>query len=359
MRWDLSAEQADFRDVLRGWLADRCDSTRLREWYAADELAGIEFEQEFAAEGWAAVGTAEELGGQGGGLVELALVAEELGRAGAPGSAWLGSVLAFPALVSTPEAVKALLADGVVTVPAIPAAQIPQAQAVTFDGALVRGEVPFVLAGDRARRFVVPARAADGERLVVLVDRGTEGITIRPRRLLDRSRAVADLVLAGVPATVLETDAAAVLEQAALRAAVLVAADALGSAQRMLDLAVSYAGQRRQFGVPIGSFQAVKHAAATMLVTVEAARSIVYPAAAMVDAGDPAAGMHAAVAKAQVTGGAAALADSALTLHGAIGYTWEHDLQLFYKRAKLDERLFGAPAAWNERIADALDLVAS
>jgi alkylation response protein AidB-like acyl-CoA dehydrogenase len=93
-----------------------------------------------------------------------------------------------------------------------------------------------------------------------------------------------------------------------------------------------------------------------MLVSVESARSIVYYAAASVDQGHPERPLHAATAKAQVTGPGATLADSALTLHGAIGYTWEHDLQLYYKRAKLNQQLFGSPAVWNERIAAALAL---
>jgi alkylation response protein AidB-like acyl-CoA dehydrogenase len=143
----------------------------------------------------------------------------------------------------------------------------------------------------------------------------------------------------------------------ALRAAVLASADSLGVAEQMLDMAVEYSTQRQQFGVPIGSFQAVKHAAAEMLVVVESARSIVYLAAASIEAGHPDAALHAAAAKAQVTAKAAQAADTSLTLHGAIGYTWEHDLQLYYKRAKLGARLFGSPQAWNERIADALELV--
>ena len=152
-------------------------------------------------------------------------------------------------------------------------------------------------------------------------------------------------------------DAAAAIGEITTRAAVLVAADALGASERMLQLAVDYSKQRAQFGQPIGSFQAVKHAAAQMLVTVESSMSIVFYAAQSAEQGLPERSTHAAVAKAQVTGGAAALADSALTLHGAIGYTWEHDLHFFYKRAKLDRVLFGAPAAWNERIADALPLL--
>jgi alkylation response protein AidB-like acyl-CoA dehydrogenase len=175
--------------------------------------------------------------------------------------------------------------------------------------------------------------------------------------LLDRSRTAADVVLDAVPGRLLDVDAARVLADAALRAAVLVAADSLGAAERMLESAAEYSKQRKQFGVPTGSFQAMKHAAATMLVGVEASRSITYFAAASVDAGMGDSVLHAATAKAQVTAEADRAADSALTMHGAIGYTWEHSLQLYYKRAKLNRVLFGAPREWNERLAAALPLV--
>ena len=184
-----------------------------------------------------------------------------------------------------------------------------------------------------------------------LVDGEAGGVGIHPQSLLDRSRDVADITLDDVPARRLDIDAAEALGEIATRAAVLVAADALGASERMLQLAVDYSKQRQQFGQPIGSFQAVKHAAAQMLVTVESSLSIVCYAAQSAEEGLTERATHAAVAKAQVTGGSAELADSALTLHGAIGYTWEHDLHLFYKRAKLDRVLFGTPTAWNERIA--------
>jgi Acyl-CoA dehydrogenase, C-terminal domain len=135
------------------------------------------------------------------------------------------------------------------------------------------------------------------------------------------------------------------------------AATTVGACRRILDLVVAHVKQRQQFGVPIGSFQAVKHAAATMLVAVESSRTITYFAAASVEQGGRESGLHAAAAKAQVTAAAEQAADSALTLHGAIGYTWEHDLQLFYKRAKLNAYLFGTPQAWNERLASALPLL--
>jgi alkylation response protein AidB-like acyl-CoA dehydrogenase len=212
-----------------------------------------------------------------------------------------------------------------------------------------------VLAGDVATRFVAVAGGPDGTPSLRLVPAGA-GVRVVGRRLLDRSRSVADVVVDDAVSEPLDVDAPAFLAGCAARAAVLVAADALGAMTRMLDLTVAYSKQRRQFGVPIGSFQAVKHAAATILVEAEAARSAVYFAAASVDAGAPQSDLHAAAVKAQVTAAGSRVADSALTLHGAIGYTWEHDLQLFYKRAKLDEYLYGRPATWNERIADGLAL---
>jgi alkylation response protein AidB-like acyl-CoA dehydrogenase len=190
-----------------------------------------------------------------------------------------------------------------------------------------------------------------------LVDSTAGGLGVDPRPLLDRSRDVGDVTLDDVTARRLDVDADAALAEMASRAAVLVAADALGACERMLQLAVDYSKQRQQFGQPIGAFQAVKHAAAQMLVTVESSMSIAFYAAQSVEEGQSERATHAAVAKAQVTGHAAELADSALTLHGAVGYTWEHDLHLFYKRAKLNRVMFGTPTAWNERIADALPLI--
>lgn len=361
MRWELSEEQSDFRNVLAGWLADRCAPGEVRRWMDAGDPS--EFEDRFRAEGWFAVGSPEDVGGEGGGLVELALAAEELGRTTAPTAGWLGSMLAVPGLLGAPEAAKALLADGVVTVLGVPSGTVPGA-AVTGatasgDGATVSGSVATVLGADRARRLLVPV-AADAGPVLVLVDVDAPGVEVRRRALTDRSRSVGDVVLSGARGTVVPGEPAGTaraLEEAALRGAVLVAADALGATERMLDMTVEYVGQRRQFGVTIGSFQAVKHVAAEMLVTVESARSIVYLAAASVEAGHPDAPAHAAAAKAQVTAAASRAADAALTLHGAIGYTWEHDLQLSYKRAKLDEYLLGAPAAWNELLAARLDLV--
>ncbi len=359
MRWTLSEEQDAYREALRGWLGDVAPVERVREWLEADDGRGdpSAFEARFRDDGMAGVGIAEHLGGQGGGLVELALTAEELARAAAPSAAWLATVLALPALASRPDLVRDAV-DGGAAALLVAADQVPAPITLfTLDAeGRVSGAVPRVLGADRAALLVALVAGADGPELRA-VEAAASGVTVTPRRLLDRSRSVADVELDGAVSVALEAEVAPCLDRVVDLAGVLVAADALGAMQRMLDLAVEYSLQRRQFGVPIGSFQAVKHAAASILVDVEAGRSGLYFAAASVEAGEPECSLHAAAVKAQVTAAATRAADTALTMHGAIGYTWEHDLHLHYKRARLDEHLFGAPAAWNERVADGLALV--
>jgi alkylation response protein AidB-like acyl-CoA dehydrogenase len=355
MRWELSEEQELFTTSLREWLGQRAEPATVRGWLDAGDHSI--FERLFAGEGWAGVGFAEEVGGQGGGLLELALTARELGRVAAPSASWLQSAIAVPALADEPALVRAACESGELTALAVRADRIPAASSLVQSRAdRLHGRIPCVLGANRAARFVVPV-ADDGNLSLWLVDAADRGVGLHPRSLLDRSRDAADITLDDVPARRLDSEASAAIGEIATRAAVLTAADALGASERMLQLAVDYSKQRQQFGQPIGAFQAVKHAAAQMLVTVESSLSIVCYAAESAEEGLPDRATHAAVGKAQVTGGCAALADSALTLHGAIGYTWEHDLHLFYKRAKLDRVLFGTPAAWNERIADVLPLL--
>jgi alkylation response protein AidB-like acyl-CoA dehydrogenase len=354
MHWELSEEQELFVTSLREWVHERAQPSAVRDWLNTGDHA--HFERLFFAEGWAGVGFDEDLGGQGGGVLELALTARELGRAAVPSAGWLQSAVVAPVLADEADVLQATVGAGEVTALAVRADRIPATTSVQARGDQLRGQIPCVLGGARARRFVVPVRHGDATELW-LVDSAAGGVGVRPRPLLDRSRDIADVSLDDVTAHRLNADARAAMSEMTSRAAVLVAADALGACERMLGLAVEYSLQRQQFGQPIGAFQAVKHAAAQMLVTVESSMSIAFYAAQSVEESLVECATHAAVAKAQVTGQAADLADSALTLHGAIGYTWEHDLHLFYKRAKLDRVLFGTPAAWNERIADALPLI--
>jgi alkylation response protein AidB-like acyl-CoA dehydrogenase len=355
MHWELSEEQELFADSFGDWLHERASTETLRKWLEVGDRSS--FQQSLRNEGWAGVGFDEAIGGEGGGLLELALTARELGRHASPSAAWLQTAIVAPALSGEPELLSGAIGGESQLVLTAPADRIPHVTSVRCEGDLLSGRVPSVLAAEDATHLLVPVR--DGHDVALwLVDARSERVNVAPRALLDRSRDAADVDFERVVGRRIEVeDAEQALNEIASRAAVLVAADALGAAARMLTLTVDYSKQRKQFGSPIGAFQAVKHAAAEMLVDVESSTSIVFYAAQSVQEQLPDRAMHAAVAKAQVTGRAAGLADTALTLHGAIGYTWEHDLQLFYKRAKLDRVLFGTPTAWNDRIADALPLI--
>lgn len=356
MRWELSDEQTMVAEAVGGWVDHVATSGAVRDWIASGDPTT--FEQSLAGEGWLGVGTPEDVGGQGGGLVELALVAEAVGRATAPAAAWLTTVLAVPALAGAPDLVTDVLDKGGFAALAVRADTPADTGGgdVEVDGDRLAGRVPHVLGADRVRHLVVPVRT-DGHLRWWAVATDAAGIEVVPHQLLDGTRSVADVHLDGAVGTPLTADPVVGLRDAALRGAVLVAADSLGAMVRMLDMTVEYTAQRQQFGSPIGAFQAVQHAAAQMLVDIEAARSIVYLAAEAVDSGHPEAVLYAAAAKAQVTAAGARCADSALTVHGAIGYTWEYDLQLPYKRAWLDRELAGSPTVWNERLASALPLV--
>jgi alkylation response protein AidB-like acyl-CoA dehydrogenase len=347
MHWELSDEQELFASSLREWIGAKFPVETVRELHAAGGSGA--FTTALVGEGWWGVGYPEESGGQGGGVLELALAAREFGRAAVPDSGWLAAALAAPLL--TEAELSAQLSGERRYAVAMRADRRPVPVPTTLEDGLLNGRVPHVLGADQADVLLVPVTGIDGPGLA-RVPAGRAAVTVE--NLLDRSRAAGNVEFADARVDEILSPAEADLARSTNLAAILVAADALGSAERMLELAVGYSKQRKQFGQFIGAFQAVKHAAAQMLVTVEASYSTALYAAAAVDAGLDDAATITAVAKAQVTGPVAELADSALTVHGAIGYTWEHDLHLFYKRAGLDRVLFGAPAEWNEWIAGRL-----
>ncbi|MBJ7337523.1 acyl-CoA dehydrogenase family protein [Mycolicibacterium sp.] len=356
MHWELSDEQNLYTESVRDWLAAHAAPDRVRRWLEAGDHRSLD--NALIDDGWAGVGFDEAAGGQGGSVLELALTARELGRTAAPSGCWLARAVADAGLLGEPELTRAMLEQGEITAVAVRCDRIPASSGLHWHDGRVSGEVPSVLGAEHAHRFLVPVALPDGGLALAIVERDGNEVRVRPRDLLDRSRNAADVTFDSAPGRLTECDdATGALSAVAHRAAALVAADALGAGERMLAMSVEYAKQRTQFGRPIAAFQAVKHAAAQMLVTVEAGYSVALFAAASLQDGAVDSGLHAAAAKAQVTADVATLADSALTVHGAIGYTWEYDLQLFYKRAKLNHVLFGAPSAWNERIAAALPLI--
>ncbi|RRQ25658.1 acyl-CoA dehydrogenase [Rhodococcus sp. Eu-32] len=347
MHWELSDEQELFSKSLREWTAAKFGTESIRSLQKTGDTAT--FGTSLVEEGWWGVGYPEDHDGQGGGILELALASREYGRSAVPNSSWLAAAVASPLLTDAELSRQATGQS--VHVAAIRADRVPTFTALDVDDGKITGSVPHVLGASDADVFLVPV-GEPGSVGLARIDAADAEVT--SDALLDRSRSTSTVTFtsaAFVESEVLETDSA---QRVIDLAAVLTAADALGSAERLLELAVDYSKQRKQFGQFIGAFQAVKHAAAQMLVTVEASFSIALYAAAAVEDGIADASTAAAIAKAQVTNAVAALADSSLTVHGAIGYTWEHDLHLFYKRAKLNRTLFGTPAAWNERVASAL-----
>jgi alkylation response protein AidB-like acyl-CoA dehydrogenase len=345
MDLSFTDEQQFLREAVRGAVARAASFEQVRAWVleeSADHAPALALA---AAQGWTGIGIPEDLGGQGGGLLEVAILAEELGRGAVPADPLYATLLAGLALSGTEEAPE--------HVPAL--AEGERVGALVLNGAgpahpAPAGEpTPLVLAAPIADLFVSFGED-DGLEL-----RAPDAVSVQERPLVDRTRLVGDVAIAGPPMARLSGAGRAV----DAHAAVILAADAPGACGRMLELTVEYVGQRVQFGVPVGSFQAVKHTAAEMLVAIEGLRAAVQYAAWAVGEGEPGAELDAWVAKARAARAATFVADKALFLHGAVGYTWEHDLQLLFKRAKSDAALFGGAAAYDERIADALALTAS
>jgi alkylation response protein AidB-like acyl-CoA dehydrogenase len=345
MDLSFTDEQQFLRESVRGTVDREAPLARVRDWVLGEHVEHAHANAIAVRQGWTGIGIPEAAGGQGGHLLEVAILSEELGRGAVPGDALYATLLAATALGQCEtDAARALtesLAAGEVKgALASPGGLPPDAGGP---------ELALVLGAPAADVFV----AWDGDALE-LHDAPPARVTAR--RLVDRTRAVGDVELGSAPSTRFDGVGPEAMRTVAAWAAVLVAADALGAAQRMLDLTIEYVGQRVQFGVPVGSFQAVKHAAAEMLVGIEGTRAAVHYAAWAVGEGEPGGELDAWVAKARAARTASAVADKALFLHGAVGYTWEHDLQLLFKRAKSDAELFGGAGVYDERIADALEL---
>jgi alkylation response protein AidB-like acyl-CoA dehydrogenase len=186
---------------------------------------------------------------------------------------------------------------------------------------------------------------------LLVIDYDASGISVEPLKPLDLTRPLARLEFDRTPARVLSDDPAAV-ELLNARCGIALAAEQVGGAQRCLDMAVDYAKTRVQFGKPIGGFQAIKHKCADMLLAVESARSAAYHAAEVLDEGTEDPCVASAVAQSHCSTAYVHVAAENIQIHGGIGYTWEHPAQLYFKRAKSSEMLFGEPAAHRENLAD-------
>jgi alkylation response protein AidB-like acyl-CoA dehydrogenase len=343
----------------------------------------------FASAGWLGLEVPAFLDGADATFAEVAVIAQELGRAAAAGP-YLGAIVLgvgalreLPSCAGRDELLRraangdalpvAVLAGGAVD--GVPGAGAPgaagpaaggsggRADVVPFRleraaaGWRLHGHAAFVPDAARATRLLVLARdGADGEPVIADVDPGAAGLHVAERPVLDETRSLAVVNADGAEVAQgsvwrFARDPQAAVARLLDRAAVAVACDSLGLAEAMLDATVGYARVREQFGRPIGSFQAVKHACADMLVAVSVSRELVSAAVAALASGEPDAAVAASMAKAYACGAAVDVAGKAMQLHGGIGYTWESGIHVYLKRAALNRALFGSPAAHRQRLA--------
>ncbi|HEX3608165.1 MAG TPA: acyl-CoA dehydrogenase family protein [Solirubrobacterales bacterium] len=364
MYFDLTDEQQAIKATAHDFLAARYKSERIRE--LAESELGFERSDwdEMTELGWTGLALPEEWGGQGLGIVELAVLFEEMGYALAPSPLFSNTIagLALALCGSDDQRERYLrpLAEGKLRgtpalwdagSPASPGGFTMQARA-DGDGLVLDGEKVLVMDAAAADFFVVAS--ADGRRH--LVERGTAGITVTPATSIDLTRRLYSVRFDGVAVAAGDTMPAEAAEYFPVffRLCVALAAESTGIAQRTMEMAVAYAKDRRQFGRPIGSYQAVSHRCAQMLLETENARSAVYGAAWAADAEPESLPKAASMAKAYASDAGWRVPDASIQVHGGIGFTWEHDLHFFLKRGRANAAMFGDAKWHRERVADAV-----
>jgi alkylation response protein AidB-like acyl-CoA dehydrogenase len=378
MDFGFSQEQELLRSTARKFLENECTSGFVRA--RMEEPAGVtdEFWAKLAEQGWLGLIYPEEHGGSGLGFVDLTVLMEEMGRVVMPGPFFSTVLLGGLAIREAGSAAqkkewltkvaagqaKATLAW---TEPSArwDAAGITCSAKEQKGGFVLNGTKLFVPDAHLADAIVVVARTGEGKAedgvSLILVPKTTRGVQVKLLPTMDQTRKLCEVTFqdATVPADALmgvKGKAWPTLTRVVERATVALCAEMCGGAQRVLDMTTDYAKIRIAFGKPIGTYQGVKHKAADMLVDVENAKSLTYYAAWAVDENSPEAPLAASMAKAYVTDAYRKIAGAGIQLHGGIGFTWEHDLHLYFKRAKSSEFTFGDATYHRERVAQLINL---
>lgn len=366
----LDEAQERLRDSARGFLSRECPMRFVRD--MMDDPVGTNEAvwMQLAGLGWTGLVVPERYGGAGLGWLDLAVLFEETGAALLPGPLFStvalgGNAIACAGSAEQCERWLEPLAAG--TLRATLALQEPGGGATgpvrltarrADGGFLLSGAKAFVSDAQGADLVVVAARRerADGPLLLAAVPAAASGLRIRPVAYTDATRKLAELTLDDVfvPEEAIlggERDATAALEAALDRARVALGAEMCGLASRVLELSVAHARTREQFGKPIGSFQAIQHKCADMLLRVENMRSAVWYAAWALDEDEQDAHLAACMVQAYASEACSDVAGEGIQIHGGQGYTWEQDLHLYYKRAKADEVALGDGALHREHVA--------
>ena len=305
---------------------------------------------------------AESDGGAGGSLVDQAVAVEEFGAALASGPFFGTVYLAIPALVACPagparDDLLSALVEGERTaafaVTDSAGAFDPEALAVMADGERLTGTVQRVVDADAADELLIAARGSNGVGLYA-VDATAAGVQRTPLITMDLTRPQATVILDGAPGRLLAgpEEAERVITHALQVGSALLAVEQVGAAQHLLDLSVDYAKSRLQFGRQIGSFQAIKHKLADMLVDLEHARSTAHHAIWSLTDGSDDPALAASIAQATCSTAFSRIAADTIQVHGGIGFTWEHQAHLYFKRAATDAALLGGAEQHRSRVAE-------
>ncbi len=379
MDFGFSEEQELSRATARKFLEAECPTTLVRRMMSDDTAHATVLWRRMVDLGWLGITIPAALGGLGGSYIDLVVILEEMGRVILPGPFFSAVLLGGTAVAvaGTSEQQAALLAqvaagELIATLALAETTGRYDAAGVALEarrvggGWVLRGTKLFVPDAQVAQQLVVVARTSAGSRpeegiTLFRVPASAAGVTVTPLKTVDRTRRLAQVTFENVHVAagcVLGApDAgwpvvARVLDQATVGLCV----EMVGTAQRALDLTVAYAQERIQFGKPIGSFQAVKHKCVDMMVEVENARSLAYYAAWTVDQDRPEARKAVPMAKAYTSDMCKNVCSQAIQLHGGIGFTWEHDIHLFYRRALASEASFGSGPVHRELVARAMQL---
>jgi alkylation response protein AidB-like acyl-CoA dehydrogenase len=372
MNFAFTPEQDMLRDSVRSFLEAKVPTTRVRALMETSTGFDPELWAEMAALGWPAMHIPEEYGGAGFSYLELGIVLEEMGRTLAPSPMFSSVVLGANLLLlaGSEEQKKehlAGIASGEQTMAVAivepsgrwDAAGVAATARRDGDDVVLDGVKSYVVDGHTAHTVAVAARNETGDVGFYLIDGHAPGVHRTKLETMDMTRKQASISLDGVrvpAAAALSGVASDTIERLYDLAAVAMAFEQVGGAQRCMEMAVAYAKDRVQFGRPIGSFQAIKHKCADMLVSVESAKSSAYYAGWAAAADDPELRIVAPLAKAYCSDAYFSVAAENIQVHGGIGFTWEHDAHLYFKRAKSSQLMFGDPAAWRAELADRIGL---
>ena len=351
MDFSLTEEQELLQETVRGFVAKECPPQKVRAVFDGERQEVPALWKGLSEIGIAGLAAPERHGGAGLELLELALVAEELGRGAVP-VPFLGHALATLAVARGGNAAQQAkwlprLAAGdaraSVALAEDDARWLPEQWSAELANGRLRGTKQFVPEAEGAELFVVGCRGGG----LALVEAGA-GVRLAPEPTLDRGRPLASLALDGAAAAPLAPGGAARLVDAGC---VLLAADAFGAAHQLVRATAAYVQTRQQFGQPLGQFQAVKHQLANMALDVDPTRGLWWYAAHAYDHAPEAASRAAALAKAHITDRAQQVARDAVEAHGGIGFTWESDVHIWFKRVMFDRLWLGPPALHRERFA--------